>query len=277
MISLTNQEKRTIYLRTGVTIVDKKNSQDAQSSPIKPPFLLGEHATKPLMSMFPPLKPLQVDGTATGKFSLATAAGGIFMPPQSPAVAPLLLAVPPAIEAAEGLLELVTLPAKKFGVRGSMRRRFAKQSLELVAQCGECWHSPKHEARRQMVIGNANRLLKRYHTATIAFRLATKHRPNRSDALVSLAWCQKRTDQLSDAIASLTRALSLAPESAKLHYKLSSYLAEAGQIRAAIYELAFAIEIDPKCRRRAIASPDFDALRLHPAFFALTAARSVAK
>lgn len=185
--------------------------------------------------------------------------------------------IPAAVEMAEGYLELVTQPAVRLGVKRRFRRSYARKALQLAVGCGKCVDDPKHEARRQMVIGQAQRLLRRYKAATAAFRRASTCRCLRVDALLAMGWCQKRSGQLEGAVVSLNRALAIAPEDARLHYNLACYLATLDQHRAAIYELAWAIELEPRLQSRALAESDFDRLRVYPAFVALTAARAFAQ
>jgi tetratricopeptide (TPR) repeat protein len=219
----------------------------------------------------------KVNGAFVSSFLLGSESGKIFLPEAKAAVPPLMLAVPPAIEMAEGYIELVTQPASKLGVARGMKRQFALKALNLATDAGECWHNAKHEARRQMVIGQSLRLLKRHRSAVAAFRKASKHRPSRVAALMAMAWCQKRLGQVTEAVVTLTRALAITPEDPRLHYNLACYLCVSGQARAALYELAWALELDSSLRTRALLDSDFDALRTAPAFFALTASRTTAK
>lgn len=254
-------------------------SQDPGVAPIPQPAGSDQLPPLPQLSLFKPLTTppssktgaIEVD---SGLHTEGKTIGVNFAKPKT-VVAPALL--PPAIETAEGYLELVTRPAVKLGVHSRMRRDFAKKSLQLAVDTGLCESSPKHEARRQMVIGQSLRLLRRYRAAAQAFREASKHRPSRVDALMALGWCQKRMGRSDQAVASLTRALSIAPEDARLHYNLACYLSISGQFRAAVYELAWALEIEPSLRRRALVEPDFDQLRSAPAFAALTSSRTSAK
>jgi tetratricopeptide (TPR) repeat protein len=239
---------------------------------------IGSDQVTPLPQMVTPtVLPLSGSGTfeAGLKFSLGSKTMGVpFSEVKSP-VAPVLL--PPVIEAAEGYLELVTQSAVKLGVDSRMRREFAKKSLRLVKDLGVCTLSSKHEARRQMVLGQSLRLLRRYHAAARAFREASKYRGSRVQALMGLGWCQKRIGRMDLAVTTLTRALAIAPEDPRLHYNLACYLALSGQFRAAVYELAWALELEPSLRRRAVWEPDFDQLRSAPAFAALTSVRNSAK
>ena len=122
----------------------------------------------------------------------------------------------------------------------------ALKSLDLANRCGACVYEPKHESRRQMVIGQSYRILHRYPAAISAFRRASKHRDARVEALMAMGWCQKRIGRTDLAVVSLTRALAIVPENARLHYNLACYLACEGQARAAIYELAWALQIEPR-------------------------------
>ena len=192
-------------------------------------------------------------------------------------VPPLMLAVPAAIETAEGYVELVTLAAARLGVDQKLKKKFAANALSLAISSGECWHNAKHEARRQMVMGHALRILRRHRAASIAFRTASKNRASRLEALRALAKCQRRLGQFAEGIVTLTRALAITPEDPRLHYNLARYLCVSGQCRAAIYELAWALELNPKLKTRAIQDADFELMRAAPAFLSLTATRSLAK
>ena len=227
--------------------------------------------------MLPSKLTISVDGKTNAGFqtSIDPANKFIEVPKQIP-IPPLTL-VPAAIEAAEGYLELVTLPAVRLGVCGKTRRDFARKAFSLATQHGVCVYEAKHESRRQMVIGQSQRLLRRYSAAISAFRKASKHRGTRVEALMAMGWCQKRQGRTDLAIVSLTRALAIVPENASLHYNLACYLACEGQIRAAIYELAWALQIEPRLSRRACLEADFIALRSIPAFCSLTSSRVLAK
>jgi tetratricopeptide (TPR) repeat protein len=225
-----------------------------------------------------PVAPLfSIDGKTAAGFVASVDAAAKFVDVPTPAILPLRTPVPAAIETAEGYLELVTLPAVRLGVNSKTRREFAKKAHKLASQCGDCAHEPKHESRRQMVIGQSQRLLRRYPAAISAFRKASSHRPTRVEALMAMGWCQKRIGRTDLAVTSLTRALSIVPEDARLHYNLACYLACQGECRAALYELAWALQLEPRLNRRASGESDFDVLRTSPAFSALTSSRVMAK
>lgn len=174
--------------------------------------------------------------------------------------------LPRPLRTAQGYLELATGAAAKFGLAPRLRRQTLRTVLRLA---GKCHVSGQHRATRQLLIGQALRLLGRYETAVLALQQASSDPTLRRDALIGLAWCHKRLGELDLAIAAISRALATVPEDPTLHYNLACYLALAQQPRAALYELAWALELQPRLQRRAAVEPDFDTLRGLAAFEAL--------
>lgn len=175
--------------------------------------------------------------------------------------------IPRGLLAAQGYLELATGPAARLGLAPALRRKTLRQALQLAAQCKV---EKRHQPARYLLIGQSLRLLGKHRSAIAPLRKASFDRLLRRDALLGLAWCQKRLGWIDDAITTITRALAANPDDADLHYNLACYLALAMQPRAAIYELAWALELKPRLRRRANIEADFDSLRCYEAFAALT-------
>lgn len=175
--------------------------------------------------------------------------------------------IPRRLLAAQGYLELATGPAARLGLASSLRRKTLRRALQLAVQCRV---EARHQPARHLLIGQSLRLLGKHRSAIASLRKASFDRLLRRDALLGLAWCQKRLGWLEDAITTITRALAANPDDADLHYNLACYLALAMQPRAAIYELAWALELKPRLRRRAGDEADFDSLRCYEAFAALT-------
>jgi tetratricopeptide (TPR) repeat protein len=175
--------------------------------------------------------------------------------------------IPRQLLAAQGYLELATGPAARLGLAPTLRRRTLRQALHLAAKCRV---EKRHQPARHLVIGQSLRLLGKHRSAMTSLRKASLDRWLRRDALLGLAWCQKRLGLIDEAITTITRALAAKPDDADLHYNLACYLALAMQPRAAIYELAWALELKPRLRRRAATEADFDSLRCYEAFAALT-------
>jgi tetratricopeptide (TPR) repeat protein len=175
--------------------------------------------------------------------------------------------IPRQLLAAQGYLELATGPAGRFGLAPALRRRTLRKACHLAISCRV---EKRHQPARHLLIGQSLRLLGKHRSAIAALRKASLDRWLRRDALLGLAWCQKRLGLIDEAITTITRALAAKPDDADLHYNLACYLALAMQPRAAIYELAWALELKPRLRRRASAEADFDSLRCYEAFAALT-------
>ncbi|HBJ38015.1 MAG TPA: hypothetical protein DDZ51_25315 [Planctomycetaceae bacterium] len=175
--------------------------------------------------------------------------------------------LPRQLLAAQGYLELATGPAGRLGLAPALRRRTLRQALHLAARCRV---EKRHQPARHLLIGQSLRLLGKHRSAIASLRKASLDRWLRRDALLGLAWCQKRLGLIDEAITTITRALAVKPDDADLHYNLACYLALAMQPRAAIYELAWALELKPRLKRRASAEADFDSLRCFEAFAALT-------
>lgn len=174
--------------------------------------------------------------------------------------------LPRPLMMAQGYLELATGPAARLGLAPRLRRRTLRKVLRLAASCAA---GRPHRAARQLLIGQSLRLLGRHHSAVVALRKAACDPAVQRDALLALAWCQKRLGHLEEAIAAVTRALATAPDDAALHYNLACYLALSLQPRAALYELAWALELQPQLRSRAATECDLDSLRGSVAFEAL--------
>jgi tetratricopeptide (TPR) repeat protein len=215
---------------------------------------------------------------------------------------PTRFPLPRALTTAQGYLELATGAAAKLGLAPRLRRQMLRKSLRLAAafRCEPHGiaggsidaaahdvaastasvhalndarsHQPKvaqQRAMRQLLIGQSLRLLGRYELAVLALKKATADRLLRRDALLALAWCYKRLGRLDEAVTTITRALAAAPDDAILHYNLACYLALSVQPRAALYELAWSLELKPQLQTRAASECDFDSLRGSAAFEAL--------
>src|SRR5437773_1688815 len=74
----------------------------------------------------------------------------------------------------------------------------------------------------------------------------------------------------SRAIETLERALEAEPEMAIVHYNLACYWSLAGNARHAVSFLAQAFELQPEYREHVLKEHDFDPIRNHPYFQALT-------
>ncbi len=94
--------------------------------------------------------------------------------------------------------------------------------------------------------------------------------PSNLHVWVALAWCYKRTGQLSFAIQALESGLDAHPDEALLHYNLACYWSLGGNKDRALQYLEQAIELDSRFRDMTADEPDFDPIRTDPRFQTIT-------
>lgn len=170
------------------------------------------------------------------------------------------------IREAEGLVELATVPAVRFGLRKALRDQLARRAMRLVIEL-ELDESEKWQ--RDLVIGQSLRLLNKFRQAIRPLLMAVRRNPNDRKAWIALGWCLKRTGDLERAAGALAKAIMHLPEDAALHYNLACYLALLGQSDLAVSEIIWALDLNPKLRRRLSRERDFDAIRSNASFQAL--------
>lgn len=152
---------------------------------------------------------------------------------------------------AEGFLEL-----------GLPRR--ALITLDRISQAGTFRGHLLH------LRGEALRELQRYDEAIPYLTEAADRSPSNVSIWLALAWCQKRTGHLNQAIDSLLQALEVEPANALLHYNLSCYYSLAREKQLALASLARSLELDKRYLDLIPAETDFDPLRDDPQFQDLT-------
>jgi tetratricopeptide (TPR) repeat protein len=171
------------------------------------------------------------------------------------------------IREAEGYLELITLPAARLGLDARLRRQGARKILRLVARTSV---NGSDRWRRDLLIGQAYRLLKKYSAAVGPLWSAVQSQPESREGWIALGWCLKRMGKLDRAASVLARAVTHIPDDAVLHFNFACYLARLGQDELAIAELLWALDLNPDIRMRLVAESDFDSLRGNSSFQALT-------
>lgn len=118
--------------------------------------------------------------------------------------------------------------------------------------------------------GEALRELERYEEGLEWLRQAADASPDNIHIWLALGWCYKRIGTIDMAIESLDRALAVDPSEAIIHYNLACYWSLARNPGQALGYLAQALEIDTNYRDLVHDESDFDAIREHPGFQALT-------
>lgn len=170
------------------------------------------------------------------------------------------------IREAEGLVELATVPACRFGLHPRLRQQLAKRAIRLVLELEpdetERWH-------RDLVLGQALRLLKKYDLAVRPLLASIRRNPAQRQGWIALGWCLKRTGDVERAANVAAKAIAHHPDDAVFHYNLACYLALLQQPDLALSELIWALELKPQLRKRLANEPDFRAIRDNDTFQAL--------
>ncbi len=126
-----------------------------------------------------------------------------------------------------------------------------------------------HASRVLYLKGQACRMAERYDQSIAWFDSVIELEPDNLHALLAVAWCQKRNDNLAASIGSMEQAIDCEPENAVAHYNLACYLALDGQVQSCVDRLAEALRLEPQFRIYISDESDFDPVRNHPDFQSL--------
>src|SRR6056297_2487479 len=91
--------------------------------------------------------------------------------------------------AAEGWIELVTVPAARLGVARKLQIRLARRALRSAIAANP---PPELAWRSDLVIGQSLRLLGRYRQAIGPLLRALRRQPQQRQGWIALGWCLKR-------------------------------------------------------------------------------------
>jgi Flp pilus assembly protein TadD len=112
-----------------------------------------------------------------------------------------------------------------------------------------------------MLRGEALLLKKDHANALDSFREAHIERPTDLDALMRMAWCFKRIDQLQQAIDAMKLAYQFHKEVPIVLYNLACYYSLAGEKDDALSWLGRAFRMDRQLLNLIPSETDFDSLR----------------
>lgn len=171
------------------------------------------------------------------------------------------------LDEAEGYLDLIMSLAPSYELDPLVRDRLATRSLDCLDRLPEIM---KRGERYYHAWGLALQVMEQYQEAMGPLQNAASVAPDEIDHWLSLAWCQKRCGRLDLAIQSMQEALLVDPDEAVIHFNLACYWSLAENVRQALLHLAEAFEIDLKFRDLVDTEQDFDPIRQHPDFLALT-------
>ena len=173
-----------------------------------------------------------------------------------------------AFREAEGYLDLATVFDDRWPLPNSVRDQLAQRTLDVLAALGD---SVDSSSRALFLKGQAMLVMEHYTDATVPLTAATEIDPDDVHIWLALGWCYKRMGRLDLAIQSLEEALAVEPDRAIVHYNLACYWSLANNSKLAINYLANAFDIDSNYRDLVEKESDFDNIREHRDFTALTA------
>jgi tetratricopeptide (TPR) repeat protein len=168
---------------------------------------------------------------------------------------------------AEGYLDLIMVLSEQWPLRTLVRDRIAQRVLESLAPLER---ATSRRAQTLFLKGQALRAMERYADAIVPLRAASELDGQDIHVWLALGWCYKRIGRLDLAIQSLEESLSVDPNQAIIHYNLACYWSLAKNAKLAVAYLSRAFDIDSNYRDLVLQESDFDAIRNHPRFQALT-------
>ena len=168
---------------------------------------------------------------------------------------------------AEGYLDLLMSFPNCWQPRRSVRDQLAQRALDTLARLDK---GAGRRADALHLTGQALRAMERYREAIAPLQEAAEFDPENIHIWLALGWCHKRTGRLDLAIQALEEALSADSSQAIIYYNLACYWSLAGNAKLAVAYLSRALDMDPDYRDLVGAESDFDPIRAHPHFQALT-------
>ena len=171
------------------------------------------------------------------------------------------------LEEAEGYLDLITVFADRWPASPEVRNRLAERALEALQHLDE---THVNRTRVLYLRGQALLTMERFSEAIVPLETATQNDDQDIHLWLSLGWCYKRVGRLDLAIQALEEAIAVEPDQALIHYNLACYWSLANNPKLAVKYLSSAFEIDPNYRDMVSSEADFDKIRNHPDFLALT-------
>ena len=170
------------------------------------------------------------------------------------------------LQSAEGYLELGSMFEGRWSLDLPLRKVMADSAMFHLNQITE----PRGHASRVLYLkGQACRMAERYHLAIGWFDSVIDLEPDNMHALLAVAWCHKRTDNLAASIEAMQQAIANEPDNAIAYYNLACYLSLEGQIQSCVDRLAEALKLEPQFRLYISDESDFDPVRDHPDFQSL--------
>jgi tetratricopeptide (TPR) repeat protein len=168
---------------------------------------------------------------------------------------------------AEGYLDLITVFGDRMPCRPDVRDQIARRTLATLERIDNPGGLKGHML---FLKGQALRAMERFVDAVPSLREAAEIETQNIHIRLALAWCYKRCRRLDLAIQALEEAIEADPAYAIIHYNLACYWSLAGNVKLAVAYLSQAFDLEPNYRDLVCTEHDFDAIRNHPHFQALT-------
>jgi tetratricopeptide (TPR) repeat protein len=168
---------------------------------------------------------------------------------------------------AEGYLDLITVFGDRMPCRPDVRNQLAQRVIDTLDRIDNPGGLKAHVL---FLRGQSLRAMERFVEAVPLLREAAEYEPQNVHIRLALAWCFKRCRRLDLAIQTLEEALEADPSIAIIHYNLACYWSLAGNVKLAVAYLAQAFDLEPDYRDLVASEADFEPIRNHPHFQALT-------
>lgn len=168
---------------------------------------------------------------------------------------------------AEGYLDLITVFADQWSLSAERRDCLARRAIETLSRLDP---NGGERAHALYLTGQAYRIMERFSDAIMPLKESSDLDAENIHVWLALGWCYKRTGRLDMAIQALEEALAAGPEEAIIRYNLACYWSLAENVKKAVTYLSQAFELDPNYRDLVAAESDFNPIRKHPHFQALT-------
>lgn len=171
------------------------------------------------------------------------------------------------MQEAEGYLDLIMVTSEASPMSEVLRDRLAERAIETLDRLD---HDQADHPHAHYLRGQAFRLKEDHSQAIFHLRKAADLESGDLHIQLALAWCYKRVGRVDSAIEALEEALEYEPTEGILHYNLACYWSLAKNVGLTLAHLAKAFELDTNYRDLVAEERDFDPVRTHPEFQALT-------
>lgn len=158
---------------------------------------------------------------------------------------------------------MVLLPASRpkrhiNAAEGYLMLEMPEQALRELS----CISSAESDSEKYYcLLGQAQQLAKQFSKALDSYQCAYEKDPQNLTTLMGMAWCYKRTDQLSLAISTMEEAYRYHAEEPIVLFNLSCYFALAGDKINALSWLGRSLRMESALTKLIPEEPDFDSLR----------------